>query len=275
MAHDVTNFDEDVLNASFHKPILVDFWASWCAPCRVLGPVLEKLAAEQSDRWTLAKVDTEVFPELSAQFQIRGIPAVKLFIDGNVVDEFTGALPEPEIRKWLKSVIPTEGKQQMGLATELFGALQYAEAQEVLDGILSQTPTEPSANALMARIFAFSDPERATVYVANAVAVEPAYVTLSESLKTLVHFREWTPEKSPTPHSDAETRGQIHFLRAIQALKQNNPEEVIIALLEVIKVDRYFEDDASRKIGVATFITLGDSHPLTRKYRRTFDMWLT
>jgi putative thioredoxin len=275
MAHDVTNFDEDVLQASFHRPILVDFWAAWCAPCRVLGPVLEKLASEQADRWTLAKVDTEAFPEVSAQYQIRGIPAVKLIVDGKVVDEFTGALPEPEIRKWLNKVIPSENKKSVALATELFGALQYADAQRHLEEILAQTPTEPNANTLMARILAFSDPDRATAFIDTALAVEPAFITLSESLKTLSLFRDWTQDESSASSSDSETPGQADFLRAITALKQNSPEEVIVALLEVIKVNRYLEDDASRKIGVAVFIVLGDSHPLTRTYRRTFDMWLT
>ncbi|MCZ6756762.1 MAG: thioredoxin, partial [Bacteroidetes bacterium] len=94
MSVEVQNFQEDVIEASSEVPILVDFWAEWCGPCRVLGPVLEKLEAEQNGEWRLAKVDTDQHPEVSMQYGIRGIPAVKLFVDGNVVSEFTGALPE-------------------------------------------------------------------------------------------------------------------------------------------------------------------------------------
>lgn len=91
MAYDIVDFQKEVIDASFEKPILVDFWAPWCGPCRVLGPVLEKLAVEESDKWTLAKVNTDENQEVSMQYGIRGIPAVKLFVDGNVVNEFTGA----------------------------------------------------------------------------------------------------------------------------------------------------------------------------------------
>ena len=99
MAYDVVDFQKEVIEASFEKPVLVDFWAPWCGPCRVLGPVLEKLAVEEADRWTLAKVNTDQNQEVSMQYGIRGIPAVKLFVDGNVVNEFTGALPEHMVKK--------------------------------------------------------------------------------------------------------------------------------------------------------------------------------
>ncbi len=270
MAQDVTNFDEDVLNTSFKIPVLADFWASWCAPCRVLGPVLEKLADEQSDRWTLAKIDTEAFAELSTQYQIRGIPAVKLFIDGQVVDEFTGALPEAEIRRWLDKAIPSETHKQIELVSELVDAGEIDQAKLLLEDILNKSPTDPAPNGLLARLLAFSDPDRAGTLIEIALASEPAYLALSDSLKTLEMYRTWKLKTQPDGEQGAED-----FHRALSALSDNNPNEALEALIELIKVNRYFEDDASRKIGVAIFITLGDQHPLSKKHRRTFDMWLT
>ena len=99
---DTDNFDVDVLERSREKPVLVDFWAAWCGPCRVIGPVLERLADDNGDDWELRKLDTEKHPDIARQYRITSIPAVKLFVDGEVKDEFVGALPEQMIVLWLK-----------------------------------------------------------------------------------------------------------------------------------------------------------------------------
>lgn len=94
-------FQREVLDKSAQKPVLVDFWAEWCGPCRILGPVLEKLARESKGAWRLVKINTDRQPALSQQYGVRGIPAVKLFRNGQVQAEFTGALPEHAVRRWL------------------------------------------------------------------------------------------------------------------------------------------------------------------------------
>ncbi len=94
-------FQREVLDKSAQKPVLVDFWAEWCGPCRILGPVLEKLARESKGAWRLVKINTDRQPVLSQQYGVRGIPAVKLFRNGQVQAEFTGALPEHAVRRWL------------------------------------------------------------------------------------------------------------------------------------------------------------------------------
>ncbi len=99
-------FQTAVLDKSHDKPVLVDFWAPWCGPCRVLGPTLDKLARESGGLWRLVKINVDAHPDLSQRFGVRGIPAVKLFVDGEVAAEFTGALPEATLKRWLSHNIP-------------------------------------------------------------------------------------------------------------------------------------------------------------------------
>ena len=99
-------FQTEVLDKSQQKPVLVDFWAPWCGPCRALSPTLDALAKESGGRWRLVKINTDAHSALAQRFGVRGIPAVKLFVDGAVAAEFTGALPEPEVRRWLGAHLP-------------------------------------------------------------------------------------------------------------------------------------------------------------------------
>jgi len=270
MGFDVQSFQEDVIDASQNGPVVVDFWAPWCGPCRVLGPIIEKIANEQSDTWTLAKVNSDEYQAEAARYGVRGIPSVKMFFKGEVIDEFTGALPEPAIRQWLEKALPGETKNLMKQVESLLAEGDLAQARTNLERILELEPTNPAAAGHLASLIALEDPERASGLADIAVTGEPRFVQIAEAVRTLTALTSSELITSLSP----DGKGYEAYSQALDALKAGDPEGAVVALIEVLKVDRYFGDDAARKLGVAIFTLLGPGHPVSAGHRRTFDMWL-
>jgi putative thioredoxin len=107
MSHEARDFEAEVLERSKEVPVLAAFWAPWCGPCRTLGPVLERMATQAGSRWELVKINTEEHQDLAAAFNIASITAVNPFVDGKVANEFVGALPEREIRRFFEKALPS------------------------------------------------------------------------------------------------------------------------------------------------------------------------
>lgn len=269
MGLELLNFEEDVLTASGLKPVLVDFWAPWCGPCRTLGPIIEKLAAESTEKWTLVKINSDVHSELASRYDVKGIPAVKLFYRGVVIDEFTGLLPEYAIRQWLEKALPSRAKELIAMAESKLEVGMESEAAQYLEMALIEEPTNPTASGMLARLLVFSNLDRAAQLAKTAATGQIQFMSLGSAIELLASFQSRTnwDALSDQPGSDS-------YVSAVHAVQAGRPNEAVALLIEVLKTNRMLDDDGARKLGVALFTVLGASHPVTLAHRRTFDMWL-
>jgi putative thioredoxin len=263
MALEVANFDKEVLEKSHESPVLVDFWAPWCGPCRVLGPILDKLAAENSSEWILAKLNTDEYPEVSMRYGIRGIPAVKLFVDGEVTAEFTGSLPEFQVKKWLDENIPSADSGSLAYAASLVGEGRFSEARALLEDLDSD-----EAKVLLARMIVFTDPVRASELSASVEAVEFNTRSIVDAVREVASVL--APDASSLPVGP----GREAFADVVSHLRSGQFDEAASGIITVLQTDRLYGDDAARKLGIALFTLLGPEDEVTRKHRRMFDMYL-
>ena len=269
MSYEVNDFQSDVIEASRNQPVLVDFWAPWCGPCRQLSPVLEQLANEAED-WTLVKVNTDEHSTQARQYGVRGIPAVKLFVDGTVEAEFTGAKPKHFIQNWLDDHLPSESKSRIEQARQALDDGNDEEAEQLLWPVLEDDPDHDEAQVLMSHALAFRDPQRAQALADAADVADPTLRQTKESVQILARLAERSEDPSSLPEAD----GHEAYVRAITALADQDFETAVEHFIEVVQTNRDYDEDGARKACVALFTLLGDQHPVTQTYRRRFDMAL-
>lgn len=238
------NFMQTVIEASSSKPVLVDFWAPWCGPCRTLMPMLDRIADDYAGRFTLAKVNTDEEQGIAGHFGIRSIPTVMLFHQGQVVDQFVGAQPESAIRAMLDRHVaaPEAEEREPGLKELAEAQLERrdaAAAADTIDRLASEQPEHPALAALRARL----------AFVEAALA-HPDVVALRAAL-----------ERNP---ADAAAR---HALAAHHALA-GDYGTALSEWLELMRRDRAFGDDAARRSLLMAFDILGEGHELVASTRR-------
>ena len=269
---DEATFESLVIEGSRRVPVLVDFWAEWCGPCRAIAPMLENLANEFGGRLMVVKVDTDREQALAGRFGIRSLPTVKLFKDGAVVDEFLGVQPESAVRALLERHVPRASDEARARARALVDAGDLESARSTLEQALSEDPgnhriAPDLANLLIdlgdtgaARALLDSMPAGARldadVQAARSRLEFVEAVSDSPSEETLVKAIEENPD-------DCESRYQLAALK----VADGDLESALEQFLEILRADRGFREDAGRKGMLSVFELLGNDDPLVARYR--------
>jgi putative thioredoxin len=269
---DGTSFEQEVLDRSQEVPVLVDFWAPWCGPCRILGPVLENLAGEMDGAFVLAKVDSDANPDLAAAYGVRSIPNVLLFRDRKPVDRFVGALPEAQVRSFLRPWCPTATDRLVAAARELRDDGDLDGARSRLEQALAVEPVLGAARLELAKLaLAEGDLDTAERHVEavppKAGSGEEA-VHLSDAIRLARAAQEIgepteCERRAAADPEDAEAR----YALGGWALAVGSPREALEHYLDAANADRDWEDQAARKAMLTVFHIVGVRDPLSEEFR--------
>lgn len=265
---DVTQatFDDLVVKKSHQLPVLVDFWAGWCAPCKMLMPVLAKLADEYAGKFLLAKVDTDEEQALAGKYGIRGLPTVKLFKNGAPVGEFSGAQPERAVRALLDKHIARASDAALAQALAQAARGDTAGALAALQAAAADDPANDRVKLELARLLLSTGHIDAAEAQLKALPL-PAYEQAdAAALRARIEFARIAAEPdaaSAAPANDSEARYRL----AAQQVLAEKYDLALANLLEIVRGDRRFRDDAARKAMLNVFNLLGTQHELTKRYR--------
>lgn len=265
---DEQSFEKDVIERSRSVPVVVDFWAPWCGPCRTLGPLLERLAAEYHGQFVLAKVNVDLNPLLAQAFRVQSIPMVVALRNGQVVSHFVGAVPESAVREFLARLLPSNAEQLAAQGMARLAAGKLAEAQRCFEQALEQDANCAAAQVGLAKVHLQRGEKEAARALLERVVAGP-YQNEAERLLAELRLQEASGEEDALRRrltanaNDLEARLELGRLLAAQ----KRYEEALELLLEVVRRDRNFRDQAARKAMVDIFHVLGNGHPLVEHYR--------
>jgi putative thioredoxin len=258
------DFASAVVERSRQVPVVVDFWAAWCGPCRVLGPMLERLAEEGAGSWELAKIDVDANQELAARFGVQGIPTVVAFRDGSPVAQFTGALPEAQVRRFIDDLVPSE----LDIAVEQ-GALlledgDTAGAEAAWRAALASDPSHAEAGTYLASLLVDRNEPTEALAILDRLATTPEV----GRLRAVAHIQQGDGdlETLAAAAADPDDHGAgLAYGRALGAAGRN--AEALERLVEVVAARAGAPSEEARAAMLDLFELLGD-HPLVGEYRR-------
>ena len=272
-ALDVTaqDFESVVIEGSKRVPVVVDFWAPWCGPCRALKPVLEKLAGEYGGKFVLAKVNSDENHELATRYGVRGIPSVKAFVNGALVDEFSGALPEGAVREFIDRLLPSPAEILRARAAQSAAAGRPDEALMLLREALSAEPGNARVRVDMAEVLLDRGQAAEAEKILQALGPFERDEPRAAQLLAKLRFAGATGSsvadlRRRVTDDPADLAARLRLAHVL--VTEGQYREAMDELLEVIHRERGFDDDAARKTLLAVFNLLGNQGELVAEYRR-------
>ncbi|WLS03617.1 thioredoxin [Shinella oryzae] len=274
------NFARDVLEASRHQPVLVDFWAPWCGPCKQLQPIIEKVVRESASRVKLVKLNIDDHPSIPGQLGIQSIPAVVAFVGGRPADGFMGAVPESQVRQFIDKIAgPADADEKAQIeallaeAKTLFDAGDVAGAADLYGALLQADPENAVALAgiaeCMIAVGQHDNARQALTNLPEAVAADPAVGAVLKKLDQIEEARklgdpaalEQALAANPDDHA---SRMKLAKIRNVEGDRQAAADHLLL----IMKRDRAFEDDGARRELLQFFEVWGAMDPATIAARR-------
>lgn len=257
------NFEYEVIAFSKNKPVLVDFWAEWCRPCKTLGPILEKIVNQANGSLRLAKVNIDQNPNLAIQYNVRSIPTVKVFIDGRIANEFVGTLPETRIRDFINNITPPSPVDlDLSKAQSLLLSHNWQNAESIFRHVLEGNVDSPAAQLGLAKSLIAQDQPKEALDLLESIPStrETSHADLLKPLaKVLVDYHN---EKLSN-----ETDLDAVFYNSIRLTSQSKYPIALDGLLDILRSKKNYRGKKAQEVILGILEVMGEEDPETRVYR--------
>jgi putative thioredoxin len=267
------NFQQEVVDASMQIPVLVDFWADWCAPCKQLSPLLEKLEKHYAGKIKFVKVDTETEKQLAQHFRVQSLPTVYAFVGGQPVDQFQGLQPEGKIKAFIDKLMPNPADLEFAQAMQFIEQGQMDEAVAPLKKAILLDPTFDDARLTYAQVLLHKDDPAAAMEQLNSLSkaakADPATLPILESAQSMLNDRQVPrlpalDDRIAANPKDLEARLQL----AQHYIEHKAWEEAFEQLIAIVTTDRLFQEDIGRKTMIEVFAKAEAQPALVSAWRR-------
>ena len=257
------DFEYEVLSYSKNVPVVVEFWATWCRPCKVLGPMLEAMTKEANGAFRLARIDSDQNPNLALQFGVRTIPTVKAITGGQVMGEFTGLIPEERLREFISKITPPSHLQLLAEKVEgLLSLHQYAEAEKIYRQLLEQTADQPSSLLGLSKALLMQNKSGEALAILRNFPASRLYSTVD----LLLPYAQDLVDLGRNALRD-ETDLDMAYRTAIRLASRGNFPAALDGMLDILRKDKNYRRGRARQIVVGLLELMGEDDPLTREYR--------